>query len=439
MKPMTPHRVIAHIDMNSFFVSCERLVDPTLVGKPVVVGGARNARGVVASASYEARAYGVHSAMPLREAAKKCPQAVFLPGNHGLYSKYSRKVYALLMKTAPRVEYASIDEFYLDLTGCEALFGTDEAGMARSIRQSVMDRTGLACTVAVASNKYTAKIAGKTVKPNLQKPLPPGAGEISNSKLKIENSSTPGISKGERDPEGIIVVPEGKEAEFLARLPIEALHGAGEKTQPHLKDLGVRTIGDLAGIPLQRLKDRFGEAGGEWLYEACRGIDDSPVETEHEAKSVGHENTFDVDTDDAALLERTLSWLAEKSAFRLRRLGRKACTVTLKLRYRGFETLTRAKSVPPTCEDYVIARTALALFREHWDRGRQVRLVGVSLSKFDEAGEQGDWLFPEMGDNKREALTKAADSVKRRFGMKKIRRAASLEAGESGHLPETTE
>jgi DNA polymerase-4 len=416
---MAVSRIIAHVDMNSFFVSCERLVDPSLVGKPVVVGGPRDARGVVASASYEARAFGVHSAMPLREAAKRCPKAVFLAGNHALYSKHSRRVFALLKRMAPKVEYASIDEFYLDLTGCGMLYGADAQGMASRIRRAVKDRTGLFCTVAVASNKYVAKIAGKTVKPSAFAQAPAGR---------------------DAGDEGIVVVEAGREAEFLAGLPIEALHGAGEKTQPHLKDLGVRRIGDLARIPLERLKARFGEAGGEWLHEACRGVDGSPVESEHEDKSVGHEHTFDVDTDDEALVRRTLSWLTEKTCFRLRRLGRKARTVTLKLRYRGFETLTRARTVPPTCEDSTVARTALDLLGANWDRGRSIRLVGVSLSRFEEGdASREDWLFPGMGDARKEALARAADAVKRRFGARKVQRAASLDAEDTRHLSESSE
>lgn len=428
MARMTAERLIAHLDMNSFFVSCERLVNPSLVGKPVVVGGPRNARGVVASASYEARAYGVHSAMPLREAARLCPKAVFLPGNHALYSKHSRRVYALLKRMAPKVEYASIDEFYLDLTGCGKLYGEDALGMAVRIRRAVLDRTGLSCTVAIASNKYVAKIAGKTVKPKMPASSPQGP---------------PGENGKAQDPtqhEGVVVVPGGREAEFLAGLPIESLHGAGEKTRPHLRDLGVRRIGDLVRIPLDRLKARFGEAGGAWLYDACRGLDDSEVETEHEAKSVSHEHTFDVDTDDEALVGRTLSWLCEKTCFRLRRLGRRARTVTLKIRYRGFETLTRARSVPASCEETVFARAAQALLAENWDRQRRIRLIGFALSRFEEAGEAPeDWLFPEMGDSRREALARAADAVKRRFGARKVQRASSLKAEDTRHLSESSE
>jgi DNA polymerase IV len=397
-------RIIAHIDMNSFFVSCERLVDPSLEGKPVVVGGNKGERGVVCSASYEARKFGVQSAMPLLRAGKLCPQAVFVPVNHKLYSKYSRKVYALLKRVAPVVEYASIDEFYLDFTGCEALYGKDLWAMARKTRDAVFKRTGLSCTVAIASNKYTAKIAGKTVKPD------PAT-----------------LGKKDEENTGVVVVPEGKEKEFLAPLPVERLHGAGEKTLPRLKEMRIRYIGDILAIPLEKLQKVFGESGGQWLYEAARGLDDSPVETEHEAKSVGHETTFEKDTDDPELIRQTLAWLSEKSCYRLRRLGKKARTVTLKLRYEDFQTITRARSIVETDDDAVVMKTAYEIFRASHTRRCKIRLLGVSLSKFEKESGEGQWLFPEMSPGKKEALFKSVDAVKRKYGFHKLEKASSLD------------
>jgi len=394
-------RLIAHLDMNSFFVSCERLADPSLVGKIVVVGGDRHARGVVCSASYEARKFGIHAGMPLRTADKLCPQATFVHGQHRLYSKYSRRVYALLRRLAPVVEYASIDEFYLDLTGCEALYG-EAAVMAAKIRQDVFDRTKLYCTVAIASNKYVAKIAGKTVKPD----SPPA----------------PGMAPG------TVVVREGQEEAFLAPLAIARLHGLGEKTQPRVKALGVESIGDLRRFSKARLEQVFGPASAQWLFEACRGIDDSEVVESHEAKSVGNETTFDKDTADRGEISRTLSWLSEKACYRLRRLEKKARTVTLKLRFEDFETLTRARGVPATDDDALVLKTAQALFEESFERGRKVRLLGVTLSKFDEAEEGAGWLFQEMDDSKKTALHKSVDLGKRRYGFHKLEKASSLEA-----------
>ncbi|HUO57721.1 MAG TPA: DNA polymerase IV [bacterium] len=396
-------RIIAHIDMNSFFVSCERLVDPSLNGKPVIVGGRKGERGVVASASYEARKFGIKSGMPLLTAEKLCSKALFVPGHHKLYSKYSRKVYVLLKRLAPVVEYASIDEFYLDFTGCETLYGNDFWAVARKVRDSVFGRTGLSCTVAVASNKYVAKIAGKTVKPD----------PATLGKKVTENT-------------GVVVIPPGEEQKFLAPLPIERLHGAGEKTQPRLVEMRIRHIGDILAIPLVRLQKSFGPSAGQWLYDAARGIDDSEVHPYHNAKSVGHETTFEKDTDNPEQIHQTLAWLSEKSCYRLRRLGKKARTVTLKLRYDDFQTITRAQTIPETDDDAAVMKTAYALFKESHNRKRKIRLLGVSLSKFEKV-EEADWLFPEMSSKKKEALFKSVDTVKRRYGFHKLEKAASLD------------
>ena len=396
--------IIAHVDMNSFFVSCERLLDPSLNGKPVIVGGHKGDRGVVASASYEARKYGIKSGMPLLTAEKLCSKALFVPGHHKLYSKYSRKVYVLLKRLAPVVEYASIDEFYLDFTGCEALYGNDLWAMARKVRDSVFDRTQLSCTVAIASNKYVAKIAGKTVKPD---------------------PATLGKKVGENT--GVIVVPEGGEQAFLAPLPIERLHGAGEKTQPRLKAMRIEKIGDIFSIPLPKLQKAFGPSAGEWLYQAARGLGGTEVETFHDAKSVGHETTFEKDTDDLQQIHQTLAWLSEKSCYRLRRTGKKARTVTLKLRYDDFQTLTRAKTIPETDDDAVVMKTAYELFKESHVRKRKIRLLGVSLSKFEKGEEQDQWLFQEMSSKKKEALFKSVDTIKRKYGFHKLGKASSLD------------
>jgi DNA polymerase-4 len=397
---MSSSRIIAHVDMDSFFVSCERLVDPFLTGKPVIVGGRRGERGVVASVSYEARKFGIKSGMPLMTAEKLCPQAVFVPGNHRLYSKYSRKAYALLRRVAPVVEYASIDEFYLDFTGCEDLYGHNLEAIALKVKESIFNRTQLTCSVAIATNKYVAKIAGKTVKPS------------SGSKT------------------GTIVVPAGGEQTFLANLPIERLHGAGEKTLPRLKEMRIHKIGDIVPIPLAKLQKAFGPSAGSWLYEAARGMDESEVQPFHYAKSVGHETTFEKDTENLEKIHQALAWLSEKSCYRLRRIGKRARTVTLKLRYDDFQTITRAKTIPETNDDVAVMRTADELFRESHVRQRKIRLLGVSLSKF-EAGEAADWLFPEMNSKKKDALYQSVDAIKRKYGFHKLEKAASLDPKET--------
>lgn len=402
--------LIAHIDMNSFFVSCERLLDPSLNGKPVVVGGRKGERGVVASASYEARKFGIKSGMPILTAEKLCPKALFVPGHHKLYSKYSRKVYVLLRRVAPVVEYASIDEFYLDFTGCESLYGNDPWIMARKVRDSVFERTKLSCTVAIASNKYVAKIAGKTVKPDASL-----------------------LGKKVAENVGVVVIPEGEEQKFLAPLPIERLHGAGEKTQPRLKEMRIHRIGDIVSFPLPKLQKAFGPSAGEWLYQAARGLGSAEVHPFHVAKSVGHETTFEKDTDNAQQIQQTLAWLSEKGCYRLRRIGKKARTVTLKLRYDDFQTITRALTIPATHDDATVMRTAYALFKESHVRKRKIRLLGVSLSKFEAGEEEDQWLFPEMSSKKKEALFKSVDAIKRKYGFHKLEKAASLDPREEDH------
>lgn len=389
-------RWVVHIDMDSFFVSCERLRDPSLEGKAVLVGGPRGGRGVVASASYEARKFGVKSGMPLKHAERLCPQAVFLRGSWRWYAKYSRRVYVLLRRLAPVVEYASIDEFYLDFTGCEKLYRNDPKVLVERVKAAVEERCRLPCTVALASNKYVAKIAGKTVKPN-----------------------------------GRIIVPEGEEEVFLAPLPIERLHGAGEKTLPILKERGIRRIGDLRRFSKEELQRWMGRSSGCWLWEACRGIDDSPVQEEEEAKSVGHEVTFPEDTRDEGELRRTLSYLCEKTAYRLRRLGKKARTVSLKLRYADFHTVLRSKTGEPLEEEAVLLERAWRLFQEADIRPKApVRLLGVSVSHWAKETSESLWLFGEgMANERRKELLSAADRVKRRFGFEKLQRASSLGSG----------
>jgi DNA polymerase-4 len=301
---------------------------------------------------------------------------------------------------APVVEYASIDEFYLDFTGCEELYGHDLEAMAKKVKESIFNRSKLTCSVAIATNKYVAKIAGKTVKPS------------SGSKT------------------GIVVVPAGEEQSFLANLPIERLHGAGEKTLPRLKEMRIAKIGDIVPIPLVKLQKAFGPSAGSWLYEAARGMGSDEVHLFHFAKSIGHENTFEKDTDNLQQINQTLAWLSEKGCYRLRRIGKRARTVTLKLRYDDFQTITRAKTIPETNDDVAVMKTAYELFQESHVRRRKIRLLGVSLSKF-EAGEEVEWLFPEMSNKKKDALYQSVDAIKRRYGFYKLEKAASLDPKET--------
>ena len=298
------NRQIVHVDLDAFFAAVECLLDPAIAGKPVVVGGDPASRGVVASASYEARASGVRSAMPMALAMRLCPDAIRVPPRHGVYSKHSRAVMALLSEYTPIVEQISIDEAFLDFSGTEALHGPAPR-VARLIQQRVLEELGLPCSLGVATNKLVAKIAC-----------------------------------GQGKPRGLIVVPPGEEAAYLAPLSIQTLWGVGEATGNRLRAMGIRTIGDLARWPEKALRDMLGESGIS-LQRAANGIDDSPVNTERERKSYSHEQTFASDETDETRIKRTLLRMADRLTEQMRHDGVLAGTVRLKLRNRQFDTFTR--------------------------------------------------------------------------------------------------
>ncbi len=379
-------RTIIHADMDAFYASVEVLDNPSLRGKPVIVGGRRDERGVVSAASYEARRFGVHSAMPLRTASRKCPHGVFLPVRPDRYRDLSEKVMAIFADYTPQVEPISLDEAFLDLTASAAAFG-DGPKIARLIKDRVRDEIGLVVSVGVATNKLCAKVASDLCK-----------------------------------PDALVVVPPGDEAAFLAPLPIRRLWGVGPQAQAALGDYGVTTIGQLAAIPPGTLHRRFGRHGDD-LAARARGEDRSPVQTMHAPKSVGHEHTFDTDTADVGRLEATLLDLAESVASRLRRHDLAAGTVQLKLRYEGFETLTRQAPLPrQTRESAPLYAATLALLRKTLVAGRGVRLIG--LTAINLAGTQQLTLFdsPERKDR----LTRSIDVVRDKFGDGAITRARLL-------------
>lgn len=378
---------ILHVDLDAFFAAVEQRDRPELRGRPVVVGGGgRDDRGVVSAASYEARRYGIHSAMPLRTAASLCADAVFVPVDGRKYSVVSRQVMEILRRYTPAVEQVSIDEAFLDVAGSEALHGS-AAQVARSIRGTVRRELDLTVSVGVASTKLVAKIAS-----DLEK------------------------------PDGLVVVTPGTEAAFLAPLPISRLWGVGAKTAAVLAELGVRTIGDLADLPDDLLARRFGRQGPV-LARRARGIDPSPVSAAEPARSVSHEHTFAVDTADHEVLERTLLALSEGVASRLRAGGVKARTIAVKVRDSSFTTITRQRTLQePTDQTEVVFRSAVDLARPHL-RGSRIRLLGVGASHLDD-GEQMA-LF-DVTDERRRRATEAADEIRRRFGAKAIRRARLL-------------
>ena len=388
---MSDPRAILHCDLDAFYASVEQLDHPEWRGKPVIVGGRPNERGVVAAASYEARVFGVHSAMPLREAGRLCPQGIFVPGNHERYGELSDRVMALFDEYTPLVQPISLDEAFLDVTESEALFGSAEA-IGRALKTRVREGLGLVLSVGVASNKLCAKVASDLGK-----------------------------------PDGFVVVPRGGEAEFLAPLDVHRLWGVGARTRETLAAWGLRTIGDLARLEVRQLESHFG-AFGRALWERAQGLDPDVVVAREAAKSVGHERTFDVDEEDDARVEATLLHLTESVASRLRAAGGRGRCVTLKLRLAPFETLTRQRTFDEATDDARrIFAAARDLFRhERTADRRAVRLVGVSVSALEHA-DRGRQLSL-FGDERRERLNAAIDAVRSRHGDAAIEPATSRDA-----------
>jgi len=377
-------RTILHVDLDAFFAAVEQRDHPELRGRPVIVGGGGpNQRGVVSAASYEARKFGVHSAMPLVTAGRLCPQGVFLPVNGRKYQAASREVMAILRRFTPLVQPISIDEAFLDVTASRALFGDGET-IARRIKQSIRDEVGLTASVGVAGTKLVAKIASDL-----------------------------------RKPDGLVVVPPGDEAAFLAPLPISRLWGVGEKTAAALREFGVQTIGDLASLPPEAMSRRFGKHGAS-LVERAAGIDPDPVAGGEPAKSIGHEHTFDVDTSSREVIERTLLGMADGVAGRLRSAGLKAGTVTLKLRDTSFTTITRQVGLEvPSDLTEPIYEAALGLLRREL-RGQRIRLVGVTASNFRERDQLA--MFG-VEDPRRHQTAEALDRIRRKYGERAVTRA----------------
>ena len=382
-----PTRAIAHVDMDAFYAAIEQRDRSELRGKPVIVGADPKGRGVVSAASYEARTFGVRSAMPISRAARLCPHAAFLPVDMAKYRRVSLQIMAILADFSPLVEPVSVDEAFVDLTGGEALFGSP-LDAVRRIKRRIRGETDLTASAGLGANKFVAKVAS-----DLEK------------------------------PDGLVVVPAGGEAGFLAPLPVERIWGVGRVTAGALRELGLKTIGQLQRVPPSVLARRFGKQG-EDLHDLAFGRDERPVETFGVPKSIGAEETFGVDTTDAELVRTTLRAQAERVAAELRESGFAASRVTLKLRLQPFETHTRSAGGDPTQDGLELYRRALVLL-EREQVARPVRLIGLSASRLGAAGV-GQLDLLDAAALRRERLARAVDRLTERFGEGAVIPAALL-------------
>ncbi len=389
--------LICHLDMDAFFVSVEELFDPSLKGKPVVVGGKADQRGVVAAASYAARKFGVHSAMPLRTAARLCPQAVFVDGHPDRYRDYSKKVYTVLTQFSPKVEMASIDEAYLDLTGTGRLHGPPLKA-AHTLHEAIRQATSLRCSLGLASSRLVAKVSSDQAKPN-----------------------------------GVLYILPGQEARFLAPLDVRKIPGVGKKTEEQLHKIGIRRVGDLAALEENFLVSRFGRWGLA-LAGKSQGLDsggwfDSEIGADEDPKSISHEHTFNEDTADGAHLETVLLKLSEMVSKRLREQQLYSRTVSLKLRYQDFSTITRALTLDHATQlDREVAGAVIELFRKAWDGKTPIRLLGVHAGGLQPVEGQMS-LLDEPKTNRLRNAFRSVDHIRDKFGASSISLAKTLKAG----------
>ena len=408
-----PARTILHVDMDAFYVAVETLLDPSLKGKPVIVGG-EGSRGVVASCSYEARAFGVRSAMPSTRAKRLCPQAIFLRGNHALYGEYSRRIHEVFQAFTPLVEPIALDEAFLDLTGGQKMFGSGSR-TATVIRDRIADELGLTCSVGVATSKLLAKLASKLAKP------PVGGGSVKP------------IAGGRRPGPGVVTVPPGSELAFLHPLAVRALWGVGPKTFERLNRFGVTTVGDLAALPESTLVGALGASNGRHLHLLANAVDDRPVEPERPTRSIGHEETFAKDHFDLDLLTTELLRLADAVAARTRAAGVRGRTVQLKVKLSDFRTLTRSRTFSEPLDTVETVHAAAVALLRGQDVSDEIarhgaRLIGVSVANLAHAGAEQLSMFAAVSESKGaatqrpvppeadRALAGAVDAIRAKFG-----------------------
>ncbi len=383
---MSSERAIVHMDLDTFFVSCERLLDSKLKGKPVLIGGTSD-RGVVASCSYEARTFGIHSAMPMRMAKQLCPEAIVLRGNSGIYSKFSNLVTDVIKESVPLYEKTSVDEFYIDLTGMDTFFGSHK--LASELRQKVIKETGLPISFGMSQNKTVSKIATGEAKPNNE-----------------------------------IRIIKGDEKPFLSPLSVRKIPMVGEVTYRNLCDLGIKQIKTIQEMPLEMMAKVFKKSGVS-IWKKANGIDNSPVVQYRERKSISTERTFDKDTIDVQKLESILVAMAENLIYQLRRGNKLTACITFKIRYSDFQTYTVQKRIPYTSADHKILPIVKELFKKQYNRRMLVRLIGVKYSHLVEGGFQID-LFDDNAAILN--LYQAMDKMRERYGDRSVIRAVGMDA-----------
>lgn len=384
-------RSIMHMDLDTFFVSCERLIDSSLNNRPVLVGGTSD-RGVVAACSYEARKFGIHSAMPMRMAKQLCPEAVILRGNTGIYTKYSKQVTEIIKESVPLYEKTSIDEFYLDLSGMDRFFGNQK--FASELRARIIKETGLPISFGLSLNKTVSKIATGEAKPNNE-----------------------------------LNIVLGTEKPFLAPLSVKKIPMIGDKTYRELCNLGVRQIKNIQEMPIELMEKVFGKHGIV-MWKKAQGIDNSPVIQFHERKSISTERTFDRDTIDVQKLEGIMTAMAENLAFQLRRGNKLTSVITVKIRYSDFQTYTLQKKIPYSASDHILIPAVLELYRKLYSRRVLVRLIGVRYSDLVSGAHQIT-LFENPDVLK---LYQAMDKMRLRYGDRAVMRAAGMEAKSIGRF-----
>ncbi|WP_163515993.1 DNA polymerase IV [Gelidibacter japonicus] len=383
---MLHKRSIVHMDLDTFFVSCERLLDSRLIGKPVLIGGTSD-RGVVASCSYEARKFGIHSAMPMRMAKQLCPEAIILRGDAGTYTKFSQNVTDVIKDSVPLYEKTSVDEFYIDLTGMDKFFGCHK--LASELRQRIIKETGLPISFGLSLNKTVSKIATGEAKPNNE-----------------------------------IRIPSGEEKPFLAPLSVKKIPMVGDVTYKSLCDLGIKQIRTVQEMPMELMYKVLGKNGLS-IWNKANGIDNSPVVQYQERKSISTERTFNKDTTDVTRLKGIIIAMAENLAYQLRRGNKLTACVTFKIRYSDFQTYTQQQRIPYSAMDHNIIPVVLDLFEKLYNRRLLVRLIGVKFSHLVEGGHQVN-LFDD--DTKYLNLNTAIDKMRERYGDRAVISAAGMEA-----------